>query len=244
MPKQVARSEAQKQPTTGDRDEDCGDDIGVKFQTEWLPVEDSVPEFFAHLVGALEAYMPHAYEIKLSDRVDKCAERAFLIDPAANPACPDEFKGVVMEVVDFSSDIHAKREHDVTCTFPESHKCEVHHLTFAPKFISVDAIAIDHPRSADTLRKRKIDRVLRAENVVVYAFSKAKASAAYNQYSTTNIMSIIKHGKLPDDSKCEAFLDGRRIPGGVRDGFPDLPQDKLSEWVTCSPLYPNIQRYR
>ena len=53
---------------------------------------------------------------------------------------------------------------------------------------------------------------------------KAKASAAYNQTVTANIISIVKHGRLPDDSKCEVFLEEKRIPGGNREGFPDLPE--------------------
>ena len=44
------------------------------------------------------------------------------------------------EVVDFSSDIQGKRAHDTTCAFPESHKCEVHHLVFDPYFVSVEDI--------------------------------------------------------------------------------------------------------
>ena len=139
----------------------------MKFQTEWLPVEGTVPEFFTHLIRAIEAYAPHQYEIKLLNQVDRCAERAFLVEPVINPDCPEEFKRVVSEVVDFSSDINAKRQHDLTCTFPETHKCEIHHLTFDPKFVSVDEIAQSHPRSAKFLKQRKIDRVLRPENVVV-----------------------------------------------------------------------------
>ena len=68
------------------------------------------------------------------------------MEPLINDDCPEEFKHVVTEVVDFSSDIHAKREHDLTCTFPETHKCEVHHLTFDPKFVTVDEIERNHPR--------------------------------------------------------------------------------------------------
>ena len=143
-------------------------------------MEGSVPEFFTHLIGALEAFMPHTYEIKLSARVEKCAERAFLVDPTDKRACLDEFKGIVMEVVIFFSNIHAKYKHDVTFAFQEIHKCKVRHLTFAPKFVSVDVIATDHFRSATSLRKMKIDRVLRPENVVVCVFIKAKTSAAYN----------------------------------------------------------------
>ena len=99
------------------------------IQTECLPIKWSVPELFEHLNRSIQEYLPHAYEIKLSGRVDKLAERAFIIDPAAREDCPDEFKGVVLEVVDFASDIHKKWKHDLTCNFPESCKCEVHHLT-------------------------------------------------------------------------------------------------------------------
>ena len=238
---QVARSEqVDKEKEDGDY---LGND-GVQFQTEWLPVEGTVPDFFTHLTRSLEAYAPHQYELKLSNRVFKCAERAFLVEPLINDDCPEEFKHVVTEVADFSSDIHAKREHDLTCTFPETHKCEVHHLTFDPKFVTVDEIERNHPRSAKFLRQRKIERVLRPENVVVYCFSKAKASAAYNQQATTNIISILRHGKLPDNSKCEAFLDRKRIPGGDRTDFPCLPCDKLSDVEVMLPLYEEAERFR
>ena len=212
-----------------DKDDDYGVGNSVKFQTEWLPVEGSVRQFFIHLCASIAAYLPHAYEVKLSGRADKCAERAFIIDPVVREHCPDQFKNVVCEVVDFSSDIQAKRAHDITCSFPETHKCEVHHLTFDPKLVSVDNIEREgHERAANALRKKGVDRVLRPENIVVYCFSKAKASAAYNQTATSNIIMIMKHGKLPENSKCEAFLDGKRVPGGDRTGFPDLPEGKLS----------------
>ena len=236
----MARSEEKQ---SDDGDEDYGSGNGVKFQTEWLPVEGTVPEFLAYLVQSVEAYMSHAYEIKLSNRVDKCAERAFLIDPVTRSDCPVEFKGVVSEVVDFASDIQAKRAFDLTCTFPESHKCEVHHFTFNPTFVSVDDIEKDHPRSAKNLRKRGVNRVLRPENVVAYAFSKAKSSAAYNQFATSNIISIVKYGKLPDESRCEAFLERKRIKGGNRDNLSALPTG-LSEWESDIPLYKEITRWR
>ena len=137
-----------------DDDEAYGEDNGVKFQTEWLPVEGTVKEFFVHVRDCINRYLPHSYEVTLSKRVDKCAERAFIIDPAARDDCPDEFKDVVCEVVDFSSDISAKRAHDATCSFPETHKLEVHHLIFNSEFVTVDEIEKDHKRSATLLRKK------------------------------------------------------------------------------------------
>ena len=59
------------------------------------------------------------------------------------------------------------------------------------------------------MRKLGVTRVLRNTNVVVYCMSKAKASAAYNQTATSNIISIVKNGRLPDNSKCEAFMEGK-----------------------------------
>ena len=123
--------------------------------------------------------MSHSYELKLSGRVDKCIDCAFVIDPTAKDDCPDEFKGIILEVVDFASNIHAKRDHDLTCRFPETHKYKVHQFNFGPKMVSVDGIGIG--------------RVLYPENVVFYCFSKEKVSVPYDQQATSSIISIVKH---------------------------------------------------
>ena len=128
-----------------DEDDEYGGDDGFKLQTEWLPGEGTVPMFFEHLLRSMEAYLPHIHEIKLSNQVDKCAERSSIIDPVACDDFPKEFKGVVLEVMDFVSDIHAKRSHDLTCTFPKTHECEVHHITFAPKFVIIEKIEKTNP---------------------------------------------------------------------------------------------------
>ena len=91
-----------------------------------------------------------------------------------------------------------------------------------------------HPRTAKTLKKRGVDWVIRPENVVIYCFGKAKSSAAYNQQATSNIISIVKDGKLPDGSKSEAFQNQMRIPGGDLTSYPELPEGKLTERETLS----------
>ena len=45
------------------------------------------------------------------------------LDHVARQDCPEEFKGVVNEDVDVASDIHAKHEHDLPCSFAYSYKC-------------------------------------------------------------------------------------------------------------------------
>jgi len=69
----------------------------------------------------MQYYMPHAYKIKLPNRVNKLAERAYIIDPVARANYPGEFKGVVSEIVDFASDIHAKQNHETYVKFIISH---------------------------------------------------------------------------------------------------------------------------
>ena len=55
-----------------------------------------------HLMGnpAVEAYVPHQCELKLPNKVFKCAQRAFLVEPLINDDFPGEFKHVVTTVVD------------------------------------------------------------------------------------------------------------------------------------------------
>ena len=64
----------------------------MKFQTEWLPVEGTVPEFLENLRAKFEAYAAHDYEVQLSKRVHRCKERAFLVDPVVRDDYPEEFK--------------------------------------------------------------------------------------------------------------------------------------------------------
>ena len=75
-------------------------------------------------------------------------------------AFPKEFKHFATEVVDFSSDICAKGQNDLTCTFPGTHKYEVHHFNVGHKIVTVDDIEQNCPRS------------------VKYFFRKANTSAA------------------------------------------------------------------
>ncbi len=76
-----------------------------------------------------------------------------------------------------------------------------------------------------------------------YCFIKANKSVAYNQQATTNIISIVKHGKLPADSRCEAFIERKRIPGGNWTDFPDLPEGKLMDVDSMEPLFENVKRW-
>ena len=111
------------------------------------------PIFFENLCAKIEVYAAHNYEVQLSNHVHRCKERAFLIEPVACVDCPEEFKHTVVDIVYFASAIFSKRKHDPACAFPELHNCEVHHITFLPKFITVDKLeTMGHKRTAKKLR--------------------------------------------------------------------------------------------
>ena len=61
----------------------------------------------------------------------------------------------------------------------------------------------------------------------MYAFRKAKGSAAYNQIANTNLISIIKYGRLL--TKYGVFLDEKRILAGDQSECPNLLDSSLSE---------------
>ena len=80
---------------TSGKDGDYGGDGGVKFHTEWLPVEGPPLQLFSHLHATIDAYFLHSYEVNIYRRVDKCEERAFIVDTVARNNFWDGFKGVV-----------------------------------------------------------------------------------------------------------------------------------------------------
>jgi len=114
----------------------------------------------------------------------------------------------------------------------------------APKLTAVCDLEAAHPRYAKKLRKQNREKILNAENVVVYAIGKEKPSAAYDAAVTRVVVSIVKDGKLPEGSTCEAFIEGVRVPGGGNSDAPELP-DGLSDSPAASlePLFAHVQRW-
>ena len=187
----------------------------------------------------------HQCELNLSNRVFKCVERAFLVELFINYDCPQEFKHVVTEVVDFLVAYMQSASMTWLAPFPRRTNVKyIHYLAFDSKFVTVDEIERNHPRSSEFLRHKKTWEVLKAWKCISAFFRKAKTSTAYNQQATTNIIDTIRQGKLPDCSKREAVLNGKQIPGGNRTGFSPLPCDKLGNTIDgIVPLYEETNRF-
>ena len=113
----------------------------------------------------------------------------------------------------------------------------------AGRIYLVADLEADHPRLAKKLKKQNRDKLLRAENVVVYAIGKEKPSAAYDAAVTRAVVSIVKEGRLPEGCKCEAFLDRMRIPGGDNSNAPDLPDGLEDSPVPLEPLFAHVRRW-
>ena len=182
---------------------------------EYLPIRRTLKDFLVTMRIKIEIYAEHLYELKLSRRSSRCIERRHLIEPAINNNCPDEYKGFVTSHVDFSSVIRSQRGTNLTCSFTDSHFA----IAFEPCLVTIERIADMHPRTARRLEKKGIDRTVVATHVIVYAFSNKNPCEAYNTTSHKHIMSILKHGTL-SDGKAEAFMNGKRIPGGDNSDSP------------------------
>ena len=55
----------EEKPRENDDDEDYGVNNVVKFQTEWLLVEGTVPYFLENVRAKFEAYAAHKYKVQL-----------------------------------------------------------------------------------------------------------------------------------------------------------------------------------
>ena len=91
----------------------------------------------------------------------------------------------------------------------------------------MESIEQKHPRIATRLRKQNITQQVAATNDVFFGFSKCSPSAVYDHKMMEDVRSILKHGCMSEGSKGEAFLNGKRIPGGLQ-----LDDDVLPEGLT------------
>jgi hypothetical protein len=236
----VARPTRNDDPSAGDDDGTYGDN-GVSMQDEWLPVCGTRKQFMFFLKKKFEVFMEHCWRLKMDRRAKLREIRTYLHRPAVNPNVPESTKDVIFLQGDFSSVIHSVRTHDITCSHPEPHNCNVMHATYGPSITTTDSIGQDHPKTAQRLQKQGVDQVVRCENTVFFAMSKQKGSAAYDHTVIQDIVSIMKRGSLHEMSKGEAFLDRKRLPGGLREENDELPEE-LEDWAgPPAALFPNAK---
>jgi hypothetical protein len=88
-------------------------------------------------------------------------------------------------------------------------RVRVHHIIYAPKFITANNIEKRHPQLAKKSQETAGWEGNLSWNCCYLRFSKAKRNAAYNHHTTTTIIFVVKCGKMPNNSKCEAFLTRR-----------------------------------
>ena len=61
-------------------------------------------DFLLNLRAFIDKYFLHKYKMRLSERVDYSTHRAFMIDHVTREDFPEEYKDVVSEVCDLSTD--------------------------------------------------------------------------------------------------------------------------------------------
>jgi hypothetical protein len=230
---------ASKNESSEENDGTYGDN-GVSTSDAWLPKRGTRMEFMFYLKQKFELYARHQWQVKFDRRARMREIFNYLVRPAIDSAAPIALKDVCYLQSDFSSVLHSLREHDATCSFPESHNCDVVCATFSPRAVAIETMSDTHPRTVKKMHKKGITRLIQRQNFTFYAMSKERGSAYYHQNVLEDTVSIIKYGKLSDSSTGEAFFMCKRLPGGRRIHGDVLP-DGLSEWVGDPvPLGPDI----
>jgi hypothetical protein len=117
------------------------------------------------------------------------------------------------------------------------------YVTHNPKLETVESIKHTNPRMAKNVEKEGIVHRVIATNTVIFGYSKAKPSAAYDHIMMEDVVAILLHGHLSEASTGEAFLDGKRFPGGLCVEGDLLPLG-LSEVEEPLPLFATMVALR
>ena len=88
-------------------------------------------------------------------------------------------------------------------------------------------------------KNRAIKSVVRQKVFAIYAFSKRKGDCVFDQAVQTDLVHIIRTGRVPEGSQAEWFWRGQRLLGSCT--IRSLP-DNLQEATTACPLYPSLTR--
>lgn len=89
-------------------------------------------------------------------------------------------------------------------------------------------------------KNRSILSVVRQKVFGIFAFSKRKGDATFDQTVVMDLVHVMKTGKLKSGSRCEWFYKGERILGSST--LNPLISDKLKEAATAVPLHKELLR--
>ena len=88
-------------------------------------------------------------------------------------------------------------------------------------------------------KNRSIRSVVRQKVFAIFAFSKRKGDCTFDQTVVSDLVRVMKTGRLATGTRCEWFYRGERIMGSNTD---DPLTEKLKEATTTTPLHKELMR--
>ena len=143
--------------------------------------------------------------------------------------------GTAILTKDFAAAIDHDKKFNKTCSYPErSHEwVRVYQcLPYLHKYS-------EEARKKRRGHNRRVRSVVRQKVIGIFALSKRKGDTTFDQTVQTDLVHVMKTGKVPSGSKSEWFWRGTRLLGS-NTARPITAQ--LIEATTAQPLHPGLMR--
>ena len=215
-----------------------GEDGKPYIQPEWTPVTTNRRMFYYQLVQYMKVFLPHYFKVVWHETFDKVFTQqykrlAFEGIPSQPQPLPS-FKGTAILIKDFAACIDHDRKFNKTCSHPEKSHEWVGVYQCKPYL---------HRYTEEERAKRRkfstIKSVVRQHVFGICAFSKRKHDCVFDQTVQTDLVHVMRTGRLPEGSNCEWFWRGQRLLGSAT--IQPLPP-ALVEATTCEPLHSDLKR--
>ena len=142
--------------------------------------------------------------------------------------------GTAILTKDFASTIDHDKKFNKTCSHPDRSHEWVGVYQCSPYFHTYT-----EERRKARRKFRSVKSVVRQKVFCIFAFSKRKGDTVYDQTVQTDLVHIMKTGKVTAGSKSEWFWRGTRLPGSCTSRH--LP-DPLKQRLFPQPLHEELNR--
>ena len=215
-----------------------GKDGEAYTQTEWTPITTTRRLFYYNLVQYMKTFLPHYFKVLWHEAFEKVFvqqyKRLAFVGIPSQPQPYPSMKGTAVLIKDFAACIDHDKKFNKTCAYPEKSHEWVGVYQCSPY--------LHKYTESQRMKRRKfraVKSVVRQKVIGICAFSKRKGDTVFDMTVQTDLVHVMKKGRLPDGSASEWFWRGRRLLGSCT--TRPLP-GTLVEATTTEPLHPGLLR--
>ena len=215
-----------------------GKDGQAYTQTEWTPITTNRRLFYYNLVQYMKTFLPHYFKVLWHEVWEKVFvqqyKRLAFMGLQHQPQPYPSMVGTAILIKDFAACIDHDKKFNKTCAYPEKshewvgvYQCSPYLHTYTEE---------------QRLKRRKfrsVKSVVRQKVFGICAFSKRKGDTVFDQTVQSDLVHVMKTGRLPHGSGSEWFWRGQRLLGSCT--TRPLP-GTLVEATTEEPLHSGLMR--